>query len=97
MKPEEAIKNIGDWISEETQKRKYDKLTVIELSDSLITLKKSIESKKSERRTLLELCLAYYIGALHEEDDGLLEKIPLMTDEELDRKIAMKGELIDWE
>lgn len=97
MKPEEALKNIGDWISEETEQRKYDKATVIELSDSLVALKKSIENKKTERRTLLELCLAYYIGALHEEDDGLLEAIPLMTDEELDKKIAMKGELIDWE
>ena len=97
MKPEEALKIIGDWISEETRNRKYDKITVIELADSLVALKKSIENKKTEKRTLLELCLAYYIGALHEEDDGLLEAIPLMTDEELDKKIAMKGELIDWE
>ena len=64
---------------------------------AMTTIREAIESKKSERRTLLELCLAYYIGALHEEDDGLLETIPLMTDEELDKKIAMKGELIDWE
>lgn len=45
MKPEEALRNIGDWISEETRKRKYDKLTVIELSDSLVTLKEVIEKQ----------------------------------------------------
>lgn len=45
MKPEDALKNIGDWISEETRKRKYDKLTVIEISDSLITLKEAIEKQ----------------------------------------------------
>lgn len=45
MKPEEALKNIGDWISEETKKRRYDKITVIELSDSLITLKDALEKQ----------------------------------------------------
>lgn len=45
MKPEEAIRNIGDWISEETQKRKYDKATVIELSHSLITLKDAVNKQ----------------------------------------------------
>ena len=45
MKPEEALRIIGDWISEETRKRKYDKVTVIELSDSLITLKEALEKQ----------------------------------------------------
>lgn len=45
MKPEEALKNIGDWISEETEQRKYDKATVIELADSLITLKVAVNKQ----------------------------------------------------
>ena len=45
MKPEEALKNIGDWISEETKQRKYDKATVIELSDSLITVKDAVNKQ----------------------------------------------------
>ena len=45
MKPEEALKNIGDWISDETRQRKYDKATVIELSDSLITLKVAVNKQ----------------------------------------------------
>ena len=45
MKPEEALRIIGDWISEETRKRKYDKVTVIELSDSLISLKDALEKQ----------------------------------------------------
>ena len=87
---EEALERIADILVNYNHTNNDDWL-------ALTTMRKAIESKKSERRTLLELCLAYYIGALHEEDDGLLETIPLMTDDELDRKIAMKGELIDWE
>ena len=45
MKPEEALKNIGDWISNETRQRKYDKVSVIELSDSLITLKDAVNKQ----------------------------------------------------
>ena len=45
MNPEEALRNIGDWISEETQKRKYDKVTVIELSHSLITVKDAVNKQ----------------------------------------------------
>ena len=53
MNPEEALRNIGDWISEETQKRKYDKATVIELSHSLITLKDA-SSKQIPKKPQLE-------------------------------------------
>lgn len=53
MNPEEALRNIGDWISEETQKRKYDKVTVIELSHSLITLKDA-SSKHIPKKPQLE-------------------------------------------
>ena len=45
MKPEEALKNIGDWISEETRQRKYDKVTVIELAHSLITVKDAVNKQ----------------------------------------------------
>ena len=51
MKPEEALRNIGDWVSEETRKRKYDKATVIELSDSLITLKEVIGKQAPKKVT----------------------------------------------
>ncbi len=39
MKAKEAIKIIGDWISEETHKRKYDTLELTEVSQALIYLK----------------------------------------------------------
>ena len=42
MKPEEALKLIGDWIAEETRKRKYKDEEVRKLSESLIVLKKHI-------------------------------------------------------
>ena len=90
MNIEEALERIGYVLVKYAHTSSEDWLAIT-------TIREAIESKKSERRTLLELCLAYYIGALHEEDDGLLETIPLMSDEELDRKIAMKGELVDWE
>ena len=45
MTPEEALKNIGHWISNETRQRKYDKVTVIKLSDSLITLKDAVNQQ----------------------------------------------------
>lgn len=49
MKPEEALKNIGDWISEETRKRKYDKITLIELADSLIVIKGVVEKQVAKK------------------------------------------------
>ena len=45
MKPEEALKNIGDWISNETRQRKYDKVTLIELSHALITVKDAVNKQ----------------------------------------------------
>ena len=45
MKPEEALKNIGDWISNETRQRKYDKASMIELSHSLITVKDAVNKQ----------------------------------------------------
>ena len=45
MKPEDALKNIGDWISNETRQRKYDKVTLIELSHSLITVKDAVNKQ----------------------------------------------------
>ena len=42
MEPDEALKIIGDWISDETRKRKYEKITLIELSEALIALKDAI-------------------------------------------------------
>ena len=45
MKPEEALKVVGDWVSIETSKRRYEKCEVIELSDALITLKTALEKQ----------------------------------------------------
>ena len=39
MKAKEAIKIIGDWISKETHKRKYNKVEIAKLSEALIHLK----------------------------------------------------------
>lgn len=46
MKPDEALKIIGDWISDETKKRKYANITLIELSEALIALKNMIKDVK---------------------------------------------------
>lgn len=48
MKPDEALKIIGDWIIDETKKRKYAKITLIELSEALITLKNVIRRLSDE-------------------------------------------------
>ena len=48
MRPDEALQIIGDWISDETRKRKYEKITVIELADALITLKNAIRGLSGE-------------------------------------------------
>lgn len=45
MKPEEALKIIGDWISEQTEARKYFKGEIYELSEALIVLKGLIEKQ----------------------------------------------------
>ncbi|NCD10740.1 MAG: hypothetical protein EOL98_15265 [Negativicutes bacterium] len=66
MKPEEALKNIGDWISEETEQRKYDKATVIELADSLITLKDAVN-----KQALIERAISAFIGQAGENDGYL--------------------------
>ena len=48
MRPDEALQIIGDWISDETKKRKYAKITLIELSEALITLKNVIRRLSDE-------------------------------------------------
>ena len=50
MDIERALKNIGDWISKETESRKYPKSELLELSESLQALKAAIarRSVKSE-------------------------------------------------
>ncbi len=40
-----AVKILGNFISDETHRRKYDKETVIELSKALITLKEIAENQ----------------------------------------------------
>lgn len=45
MKPEEALKIIGDWISEQTEARKYFKGEIYELSEALIVLKRVVEKQ----------------------------------------------------
>ena len=48
MKPEEALKIIGDWISEQTEARKYFKGEIYELSEALIVLKILVEESVEE-------------------------------------------------
>ena len=48
MRADEALQIIGDWISDETKKRKYAKITLIELSEALITLKNVIRGLSDE-------------------------------------------------
>ena len=48
MRADEALQIIGDWISDETRKRKYAKITLIELADALITLKDAIRGLSDE-------------------------------------------------
>lgn len=43
MKAKEALEIIGGFIADETRKRKYAKVTVIELSEALITLKDMVK------------------------------------------------------
>ena len=42
MDIESALKTIGDWISKETESRKYPKGELLELSESLQVLKSAI-------------------------------------------------------
>ena len=62
MKARETIKTIGDWISEETYKRKYNKTEIVELSEALINLKCMTEQQGnswipvSERLPNMEEC-----------------------------------------
>ena len=48
MSEREALKLIGDWIAEETRKRKYKDEEVRKLSESLIVLKKHIDWSEEE-------------------------------------------------
>ncbi len=49
MTEREAIEIIGGFIADETLKRKYAKITIIELSDALITLKNLVEKQIAVR------------------------------------------------
>lgn len=49
MDIESALKNIGDWISKETELRKYPKSELLELSESLQVLKSAI-ARQSETK-----------------------------------------------
>ena len=49
----------------------------------------------TEERRTKELYLAFYMGALSEDMD-FVEAIPDMTDEELDKSVARRGELYGW-
>lgn len=49
MKPDEALKIIGDWISEQTEARKYFKGEIYELSEALIVLKGLVEKQVAKK------------------------------------------------
>lgn len=48
MKPKEAMKIVGDWISDEASKRRYTREELKPLSEALIMLK-SITDKQDEQ------------------------------------------------
>ena len=50
---------------------------------------------KPEERRNSEIYLAWIYGQLNTDRDDL-DNIPNMTDEELDRAIASRGELVGW-
>jgi len=51
---------------------------------------------QAEDRRYKELYLAYYMGILVCDEEEI-ESIPEMTEDELDRALSTKGELIGWE
>lgn len=58
MDIEKALKTIGDWISRETELRKYPKGELLELSESLRKLKVAIarQSVKNEATDHINCC-----------------------------------------
>ena len=66
MDYEIALKNIGDWISKETELRKYPKGELLELSESLQVLKSATARQSVKSEDVAEAiewhkdCLQYY-------------------------------------
>ena len=89
MKPEEALKNIGDWISEETEQRKYDKATVIELADSLITLKVAVNKQVAKKPEM-------YIGDYEFERWPICPKCNGELHPNGEKFCSDCGQAIDW-
>ena len=52
MDIESALKTIGDWISKETESRKYPKSELLELSESLQALKSEIARQSAEDKNV---------------------------------------------
>lgn len=50
MDIEIALKNIGDWISKETESRKYPKVELLELSESLQKIKFEIDIQATKNK-----------------------------------------------
>ena len=54
MDIERALKNIGDWISRETESRKYPKSELLELSESLQALNEAIARQSATSEEVVE-------------------------------------------
>jgi len=66
MDIESALKNIGDWISKETESRKYPKGELLEISESLQTLKNEIARQSEEEMITCPDCNG---GGVYQEYD----------------------------
>ena len=63
MSIEKALKNIGDWISKETESRKYPKSELLELSESLQALKAAIARQSATSEEVAEAIEALKVCA----------------------------------
>ena len=98
MNIESALKTIGDWISKETESRKYPKSELLELSESLQALKAAITRQSVTEMVVCPVCGGggvyqeydeydrYYVYACH-ECEGTGEIARQTTSKEVQRAI----------
>jgi transposase-like protein len=106
MSIEKALKNIGDWISKETESRKYPKSELLELSESLQALKAAIARQSVTEMVVCPDCGGsgvyqeydeydrYYVYACHEcEGTGKIARQSVKS-EEVQEAIVVVNEKI---
>ena len=75
MKPEDALTIIGDWIADETAKRKYHQSEIIDLADALVNLKSHFKPMEP-RRTVTRYGTSTKCPACTAELDWAYEHCP---------------------